>query len=67
MDQHRPDADPDPNFHVDAVPDPDPERHQPHADPTPRFTDVGKSEKKIDSQSQQCQFLSSTSETDRCH
>jgi hypothetical protein len=39
MDWHRFDADLDPNFHVDA--DPDPDWHQnnadPHADPIPNF------------------------------
>ncbi len=43
------DAYPDPNFHVDAVPDPYPDWHQnyadPHSDPTLSFTHVGKSEK----------------------
>ncbi len=38
---------PDPNFHVDADPDADPDWHQnnadPHADPTKSFTHVGKS------------------------
>jgi hypothetical protein len=45
VDRHRFDADPDPNFHVDAVPDSDPDWHEndadPHADPTPNFTHVG--------------------------
>jgi hypothetical protein len=40
-------ADPDPNIHVDANPDPDLDWHQhnayPLADPTPSFTVVGKS------------------------
>jgi hypothetical protein len=40
------DADPDPNFHVDADLDQDPDWHQnnadPHAVPTPCFTDVRK-------------------------
>jgi hypothetical protein len=27
VDRHRFDVDPDPNFHVDAVPDPDPDWH----------------------------------------
>jgi hypothetical protein len=44
VDRHRFDADPDPNFHVDA--DLDPDWHQNNADshPTPSFTHVGKSE-----------------------
>jgi hypothetical protein len=48
VDQQRFDADPDPNFHVDAVPDsdryPDWQQHvaNPHADPTPSFTHVWK-------------------------
>jgi hypothetical protein len=44
VDQHRFDADPDPNFHVKS--DPDPDRHQNDVDPhaTPSYTHVGKSE-----------------------
>ncbi len=46
MDQHRSDADPDPNFHVDA--NMDPEWHLNLADlrvdPTPSFTHVGQLE-----------------------
>jgi hypothetical protein len=52
MDQHRFDAepDPDPNYHFDADPDPDQgpdlDRHQndadSHADPTPSIAHVGK-------------------------
>jgi hypothetical protein len=44
VDQHRFDADlnPDPKFHIDADPDPDSDLHQndaePHADPTLIFT-----------------------------
>jgi hypothetical protein len=45
---HRLDADPDPNFHVDANPDPDRDWHQNDADPftdhNPSFNNVGKSE-----------------------
>jgi hypothetical protein len=41
-------ADPYPNFHVYANPDPDPDWHQsdadPHADPTTSFNYVGKSD-----------------------
>jgi hypothetical protein len=40
------DADPDPNFQVDADLDQDPDWHKkyadPHADPSPSFTHVGK-------------------------
>jgi hypothetical protein len=45
-DRHRFNADPDPNVHIDAVPDPDRNQNgfDPHADPTPGFTLVGKSE-----------------------
>ncbi len=42
--RHRIDADPDPNFYVDANPDPqDPDWHQNDANPTQSFTHVGKS------------------------
>jgi hypothetical protein len=45
VDWHHFDADSDPNFHVDADPDQDPDWHQhnadPHADPTRTFTHVG--------------------------
>ncbi len=38
VDRHRFDADPDPNFHVDA--DPDLDWHHNDADPTPSFRHV---------------------------
>jgi hypothetical protein len=50
VDRHRFDANPDPNFHVNADPDPNPDLdwHQndeaPYADPTPSFTHVGRSD-----------------------
>jgi hypothetical protein len=44
VDQHRL-CGPDPNFHVEAVPDPDWHQNDadPHADPTPSLINVGKS------------------------
>ncbi len=40
VDRHRVDADPDPNFLVDADPGPDLDWHQNYADPIPSFTHV---------------------------
>jgi hypothetical protein len=37
VDRHRFDDYPDPNFHVDAVPDPNQNDADPYADPTPKF------------------------------
>jgi hypothetical protein len=44
VDRHYINADPDPNFHVDADQDPDPGWHQNYVDPTLSFTHVGKSD-----------------------
>ncbi len=54
MDRHRFDADPDPNFHVDA----DQNDAGSHAGPTPGFTHVRKSEYFLNFYlySQHCQF-----------